>query len=344
VQHQTPRQRQANPFNVIGLVNKIHGAIHTQLIFAAAKLGIADLLTDGSKSIEELAKATGTIEDRLYRALRVLASMGIFAESPNRHFELTELAEPLRSDSPDSLRNLAIMMGSEWHVRSWANILYSLKNKASAFECAYKTSLFDYLQDNPKDAGVFNDAMTTTSQKQAAAICRAYDFPEVGTIVDVGGGHGYLLAQILKAHPNLRGILFDQTSVVKDAGPFLESEELTERCQIAAGSFFAGVPQGGNVYVLKHIIHDFDDDDALKILRNCCSVMTPNDRILVIDIVFPQGNSSFLKTWMDVEMMLLLNGKERTEVEFQELFSRAGFKLNRIIPTRSEDSIVEGSL
>jgi len=344
VQQQTPKQTKANPFDVIRLVNKIHGTIHTQLIFAAAKLGIADLLSDGVKSVEQLAQATGTIEDRLYRVMRVLASIGIFAESTPRHFELTELAEPLQTDSSSSLRNLAIMLGSKWHVGAWTNILHCLENRESAFEGVHNISLFDYLQDHPEDAEVFNNTMTTTSQKQAAAICSAYDFPDKGTVVDVGGGHGYLLSQILRTRPNLKGILLDSPSVVKNAGPFLESEGLTGRCKIKGGNFFERVPQGGNIYILKHIIHDFDDDEALTILRNCCSVMTPNDRIIVIDIVLTKENSSFLKSWMDVEMMVLLNGKERTKAEFQGLFSRAGLNLNRIIPTRSEDSIVEGSL
>jgi len=332
----------SNPFNAIRLLGKIHAVIHGQLIFAAAKLGIADLLSEGSKSIEELAKSTGTIEERLYRVLRVLVSLGIFAESPVGHFRLTELAEPLRADSPDSVRDVAIMLGSVWHLRAWANIIYCLEHREAAFEGEYKTSFFNYLKGSPEDAAIFNSTMTTTSKKQALAICRAYDFPDSGTIVDVGGGHGYLLSHILKSRPDLRGVLFDSPAVVEGARSFLESEGLMRRCLIEEGSFFEKVPQGGDVYLLKHILHDYDDDKALEILRNCYRVMTPNDRILVIDIVFPEGNSSFLESWMDVEMMVLLNGKERTKIELQDLFSRAGFRLNKIIKTRSQDSIVEG--
>lgn len=344
MQHLKKNQLTANPFDVIKLVNRIHGLIHTQLISAVARLGIADLLSDGEKSVAELAKATGTIEKRLYRILRALTGIGIFTESSSQHFELTELAEPLRKDSPNSVRNLAIMMGSEWHARAWANILHCLENRESAFEGVYGASLFNYLQGHPDDAAVFHNTMTATAQKQAAAVCHAYNFPDVGTIVDIGGGHGNLLSQILLAHPNLRGILFDSPSVAKDAARLIESKGLTDRCQVVGGDFYDGVPKGGDVYLLKRIIHDYDDDKALTILRHCCDVMTENDRILVIDIVFTGEDLPSLNNLMDLEMMVLLNGKERTEAEFKELFSRAGLKLQRIIPTRSEVSIVEGSI
>jgi hypothetical protein len=342
VQDKMPAHDQPGPFDLIKLVNKLHGVIHTQLICVAVELEIADLLANGKRSVGELAKATGTIEDRLYRVLRVLTTIGIFAETSPGHFELTKMAEPLRADSPVSVRNLALMLGSEWHTRAWSNIRHSLENRESAFEGIYGTSLFKFLQDHPRDASVFNETMTSQFRKQVPAICQAYHFPDAATIVDVGGGHGSLLTQILKENPGLKGVLFDQESVIKDAHAFFESDGLDGRGRAVSGSFFDAVPQGGDIYILKHIIHDYDDDDAVRILRNCRDAMAVDSRILVIDIVMNQSMPVLSRAWTDLEMMVLLNGKERTEDEFRNLFESAGLRLDRIIPTRSEVSILEG--
>ena len=202
--------------------------------------------------------------------------------------------------------------------------------------------LFEYLQEHPQAAAEFNDAMTFTSQKQADAVSQAYDFSRAGTVVDVGGGHGFLLSSLLKANAALSGILFDLPSVASTARKLLCNAGLEKRCQVMEGSFFAGVPQGGDLYVLKYIIHDWDAADALRILKNCRKAMTPNDKLLVIDAIVPSNNPSFGKTWADIEMMVLLpNGRERTEAEFCDLFQRSGFVLRNIFPMRSELSIIE---
>jgi hypothetical protein len=333
--------RSPNPFDSIKLANKLHGAIYTQLISVAAELGIADFLATGGKSVQALAEATGTIESRLYRILRVLTTIGIFAETSPRHFELTDLADPLRKDSPYSVRSLALMLGSEWHSRAWANISYSLKNNASAFDGIYHQNFFDYLKERPKEEAIFNETMTSQSHKQALAICQAYDFSNATTIIDIGGGHGLLLSQILGRTPGIEGILFDQQSTVQAVSVI---PELKDRMRTEAGSFFEGVPKGGDIYILKHIIHDYDDDYAVEILQNCRAAMHPKSRVLIVDLVLNQSTATFLRTWTDLEMMVLLNGKERTEGEFCDLFNSAGLKLEKIIPTKSDISILECTL
>lgn len=330
-----------NPFDSIKLANKLHGAIYTQLISVVAELGIADLLATGKKSVQALAEATGTIEGRLYRILRVLTTIGIFAETSPRYFELTDLSDPLRKDSPYSVRSLALMLGSEWHTRAWANISYSLKNNESAFENIYHQSFFDYLKEHPKAEAIFNETMTSQSQKQALAICQAYDFSNATTIIDIGGGHGLLLSQVLEKTPGTKGILFDQHSTVQTVSVI---PELKDRMRTEVGSFFEGVPKGGDIYLLKHIIHDYDDDCAVKILQNCRDAMHPQSRLLIVDLVLNQSTATFLRTWTDLEMMVLLNGKERTEDEFFDLFNSAGLKLEKIIPTKSDISIMECTL
>jgi hypothetical protein len=233
------------------------------------------------------------------------------------------------------------MLGSEWHTRAWANLSHSLKNNASAFDGIYHQNLFDYLKEHPKEETIFNETMTSQSQKQALAICQAYDFSNAPTIIDIGGGHGLLLSQILEKTPGIEGILFDQQSTVQAVSVI---PELKGRLYTEAGSFFEGVPKGGDIYVLKHIIHDYDDDYAVKILQNCRDAMHAKSRVLIIDLVLNQSTATFLRTWTDLEMMVLLNGRERTEDEFCELFNSAGLKLEKIIPTKSDISIMECTL
>jgi len=334
-------QKRIDSFSPIRLSNMIHGMFYTQLIFVAAKLNLADLLKDGGKPIKELALATGTLELRLYRMMRALASVGIFTESKPKYFELTPLAELLQSGSPGSQKNLAIKMGSKWYLHAWANILHSVQQEKSAFDD--NADLFEYLQNHPADAAVFNHAMTFTSQMQAAAICHAYDFSGVKTIVDIAGGYGFLLSVILKAHPTLKGMIFDKPYVIKTVRARFKADGLDQRCRIIEGDFFDSIPEGSDVYILKHVIHNWDDAHAVTILKNCRKAMKANSRILVIDAIIPVKNPSFKEIWSDIEMMVMLsNGRERTKSEFKNLFDQAGFKLNKIIPTSSELSIIEG--
>ncbi len=338
---ETPRM--SDPTQAIRLAGMVHGVVHTQLLFVAAKLGLADLLSEGGLSIEELARRTGTRPARLHRVMRALASLGVFVEDQPRHFALTPLAEPLREDHPSSLKAFAVMMGSEWHLRGWGSILHAVRNDESSFRHVFGTELFEYLNRHPEDAAEFNSAMAFTSGRLADAICRAYTFEGMELIADVGGGEGVLLSAVLKSHPRLKGLLVDLPSVAAAARARMQSEGLADRCAVVEGDFFAGLPSGADLYLLKYIIHDWDDADAVRILKTCREAMPPHGKLLVVDAVMPDGAATFRKTWADIEMMVLLpNGRERTEAEFQALFSAAGLRLTRTIPTRAEVSLLEG--
>jgi len=313
------------------------------MIAVAAQFGLADLLNEGPKSVESLADATGTNAPALYRLMRALASEGIFKETDPGYFALTPVAERLRASDPHSLQDYAILFGSDFHYGSLPKLLQSVQTGDSAFEMTFGMNLFEYLHQHPTDATVFNKAMTSVSSQEAVAVSKAYDFSKVRTLVDVGGGHGILLSTILGANPSLKGILFDRPAVVENASVLLQHEGVAARCEIAEGDFFAGIPAGGDAYILKYIIHDWDDTRAQKILENCRKAMGPEGRLLVVDTVIPAKNTPFIGKLKDIVMLAITSGgMERTDVEFQNLFASAGFKLNRIIPTRTIVSIIEG--
>ncbi|WP_414552053.1 methyltransferase [Anabaena sp. CCY 0017] len=316
----------------------------TQSIYVAAKLGIADLLKDGAKSAEELAKSTEVDAESLYRLMRALCSIAIFTELENRRFQLTPMAEYLRSDVPDSLQAMAIMFGSEdWHWQPWGNILYSIKTGKPAFDDVFGTSLFPYLAQKPEAAAIFDTCMTSFSSTYINPVVSSYDFSSINTLIDVGGGHGTLLASILKNYPKVKGIVYDQEQVIEGAKQHLEASELEGRWQLLSGDFFESVPSGGDAYIMKHIIHDWDDESAIKILQNCHHVMPDNGKVLVVENVIPNPNEPSLSKFLDLEMLIMTSGgRERTATEFEELFAAAGFKLTKIIPTPSSISIIEG--
>ena len=308
----------------------------------AAKLGIADLLKDSPKSCDELATATGTNAPSLYRVLRALASLGVFAETQPNHFTLTPLAACLQSDTPNSVRACVIMQG-EVNYQAWGEFMHSVQTGGSSFEHIYGMNLYEYLAQNPESAKIFDDAMTNLSVIQSAAIAASYDFSSIQTLVDIAGGQGLLIASILKSNPTLKGVLFDQPPVIERAKRFLEAEGVLERCQLAAGNFFESVPEGGDAYILKYIIHDWDDERAIAILKQCHKVMPANGKILVAEQVIPPANEPFMGKLLDLQMLVMTDGgRERTEAEYRALFEKAGFKLTRIVPTQREVSIVEG--
>jgi hypothetical protein len=313
----------------------------SQAIYAAAKLGIADLVKEGPKLCEELAQATGVYSQRLYRLLRALASVGVFREGEDGRFGLTPLAEYLQTDVPGSLRALVIMR-SELQYRAWGEVLQSLKTGETAFNLVFGQELFPYLTQHPTAATVFEEAMTNYTRRIAAAVVAGYDFSQFGTLVDVGGGYGTLLTAILQAHPALRGVLFDLPHVTEDAQKRIAVAGLTERCAIQAGDFFEAVPQGGDAYLVKWIIHDWDDEHSIALLKNCHRAMTGHSKLLVVEAVIPPGNTPFFHKWMDLTMLVITGGRERTEAEYRALLESAGFKLTQIIPTASEMSVIEG--
>jgi ubiquinone/menaquinone biosynthesis C-methylase UbiE len=340
-QPETNQPNQAMPPQ-LAVLQMASGYWVSRSIYVAAKLRIADLLKDSPKSCDELATATGTNAPSLYRVLRALASLGVFAETELNHFTLTPLATCLQSDTPNSVRARVIMLGEEQY-RAWGELMHSVQTGGSSFEHIYGMNLFEYLAQNPESAKIFDESMTNLSVIQSAAIAASYDFSSIQTLVDVAGGQGLLIASILKSNPTLKGVLFDQPHVIERAKRFLEAEGVLERCQLAAGNFFESVPEGGDAYILKYIIHDWDDERAIAILKQCHKVMPANGKILVAEQVIPPGNEPFRGKFLDLNMLVMTpGGRERTEAEYRALFEKAGFKLTRIVPTQDEMSIIEG--
>jgi hypothetical protein len=320
----------------------IRGYWISQAIYAAAKFGIADLLAEGPTSVDELAKATSTNADALYRLLRALASVGIFAEQSARRFELTDLAKPLRSDVPGSKRALALMSGDE-QFRAWVEVVYSVETGKTAFEKVFGEPIFDYLAKHPDKARIFDAAMVGIHGRESAAIASTYDFSGLNVVADIGGGNGSQISAVLRQHKHLRGILFDLPHVIERARERLAGEGLLDRCQLVAGSFFESVPAGADAYFMRHIIHDWDEEKCVSILRNCHRAMSAGSKLLVVESVIPPGNDPFGGKFLDLVMLLIPGGKERTESEYRDLFQQAGFELARVIPTESEVSILEAT-
>ncbi len=312
----------------------------SQAIYAAAKFGIADHLKDGPLPVAELAEATDTNPDALYRLLRALASVGVFAEGPPRQFSLTPLAEPLQSDAPQSKRALALMSGDE-QFNAWANIDYSIQTGKTAFDKVYGKPIFDYLGEHPDKARIFDAAMVGIHGRESDVILNAYDLSGFGVVADIGGGNGSQITRILERNPGIKGILFDLPHVIDRAKDRIESAGLADRCELVAGSFFERVPAGADAYMMRHIIHDWNDEQALSILRNCQQAMPSHGRLLIVESVIPPGNEPFGGKLLDLVMLLIPGGKERTEEEYRELLDKAGFELTRVVPTGTDVSVVE---
>jgi len=314
----------------------------SQAVYAAAKFGIADLLKDGPKSVEELAESTSTDPDSLYRLLRALASRGVFAESGQRQFSLTTLAEPLCSDIPGSKRPLALMSGDEQFM-AWAEIEYSIQTGKTSFDKVFGKPIFDYLGEHPEKAKIFDAAMVGIHGRESKIILHAYDFSDIGVLADIGGGNGSLITGILQNHSEMKGILFDLPHTIERAKDRIEEAGLVSRCDLVGGNFFEEVPHGADAYLMRHIIHDWDDEKSLLILRNCHRAMPTDSKLLVVESVIPPGNEPFKGKFLDLVMMLLPGGKERSEVEYQILFDKAGFEITRIVSTTTEISVIEAT-
>jgi hypothetical protein len=323
------------------LTQMAFGALMSQALYVAAKIGVADLLSEKPRPVRALAAATETNERALYRVLRSLASAGVFAETDPKVFALTPYAELLRSNVPGSLRNGIIFAGEEWHWRVWGNLLHSLKTGQSAWGQVHGAEVFDYFAAKPEQAEIFNHAMTDGSVAIAPLIVDAYDFSGIKRLTDIAGGHGYLLAQILKANPDVKGTLFDVAPVIAGASQLLEGEGVGERVEKVSGDFFASVPEGADAYIMKHIIHDWDDERATRILRNINRAMTKGSKVLIVEVVVPEDNELHFSKLLDLEMLVSPGGVERTATEYGELLSAASLRLTRIIQTKSPYSIIE---
>ena len=314
------------------------GAWVTQMVHVAAELGLADALATGERDAAELAQACDADADALFRLLRGLASLGVFKETSPGRFALTPLAELLRTDHPESVRNFARMLGDE-HYLSWNNLLHSVRTGDNAFRHRYGQSIFEWYQVNPGRGEVFDRAMSDFSRAETSAVLQAYPFDEVNHLVDVGGGRGELLLSVLRAHAHLRGTLFDQPWVVE---PVEIPANLQGRVEVRSGDFFAAVPPGGDAYLLKHILHDWDDPACLRILSAIRHAMAPGARVLILEQVIPPGNDPFPGKLLDLNMLVMTEGgRERTPAEYATLLERAGLRLRRIVSTPSPVSVVE---
>ncbi len=314
----------------------------SQCIYVAAKLAIADHLKAGEQPCHELARLTETDETALYRILRALASVGIFQETVPQTFALTPLAAFLQSDHPRSMRGTVVMLGEPEHYEAWSNILHSVKTGEPAFDHRYGQGVFEYFGSHPEAAAIFEEAMNSFSKNEEPEILAHYDFSAFSSIVDVGGGYGELLGSILAKYPQLQGILFDEDYVVDNAAPTLNRHGVGDRCQRIGGSFFRTVPAGGDAYLLKHIIHDWGDEPAIAILKNCRAVLPDDGKILICEAVVPEGNQPSGAKMLDINMLVMCpGGKERTAVEFETLLVAADLKLTRIVRTAEEICVIE---
>jgi hypothetical protein len=313
--------------------------------YVAAKLGIADLLKDGPKSSEELAQLTDTHAPSLYRIMRALASVGVFGQDEQGRFTLTPLAATLQRDVPNSLRALAIINLGEERYQAWGDLMYSVRTGEIAFNQVFGTGLWEYYQQHPDQAKIFDDSMANLIAAHNAAVLASYPFSEIDTLVDVGGGNGSFIVSALQANPQLKGVLFDLPHVAEQARKRIADAGLAERCAVIGGDIVASVPEGGTLYTLSKIIHDWSDDHAIAILKSCHRAMKDTAKLLLVEIILParvEQSVALQRAFMlDVHMMVTTGGRERTEVEYRRLLEAASFEVIRIIPTRSELTVIE---
>jgi O-methyltransferase domain/Dimerisation domain len=336
VQTQSPQEAAQQLFQIAS------GYMPAAALYVATSLNIADHLAHGPKSVKEIASLTGSNEQALYRILRALASVGIFSEVGLHYFANTPMSEPLRSDSGN--RDLVHWLVDDFHFKVWGDMLHSAKTGQPAVEHVYGKPCFDCIPEHPDIAERFNAAMTSFSAYIVPAVLDVYDFSGINTLVDVAGGRGFVLTSILKKYPEMRGILFEMPYLLESAKQLICDAGCEQRCDLISGDFFQAICEGGDAYYMQHIIHDWDDDKALTILKNTRKALAdkPHGRVIIVDAVVQPGNGPDFAKFLDLEMLVLPGGKERTEEEFRNLLSAAGFQLNRVIPTASGKCVIEG--
>jgi SAM-dependent methyltransferase len=324
------------------MLQMLNGFLTVQALFVAAALGIADALADGSRSVDDLAHATGANRVSLFRLLRMLSGAGVFREEADGRFALTPLGGCLRSEGPDSVRDWALYVGAPAMWPVWGGLRESVMTGAASFPRTHGTALWSYMAEHPELGTPFNRWMSRQSEQHNAALIASYDFSPFSTVADIGGGQGSTLAAILRANPSLRGILFDRPEVVKRPAPLAEAGAL-ERCAVIGGDMLQGVPAGADAYVVKRVLMDWGDEQAARILRSCAGAMAPGGKVLVVEMVMPARNEPGPGKTFDLLMLLVHSGARiRSEAEFVDLFSAAGLRLTRVVPTASPNSILEG--
>lgn len=323
------------------LMSMVFGFMVSQAIAVVARLGIADLLEDGPRDIDYLAVASGSHAHSLYRVMRALASRGIFSETEDRTFDLTPMGRLLGKNALQGIGGFSTFFCSDWHWPVWGHLDYSVRTGKPAFEEIYHKPFFDYLEEVPRAAKIFNDGMTSFSAATGAPVVEGYNYAGITKLIDVGGGHGYLLASIVKHYPEITGVLFDTHSVINGAQPVLDALGVGDRIELVDGSFFDTISAMGDAIIMKHIIHDWNDENCLKILQNCHAALVPNGKLLVVEMIVPRANQPSIGKWLDLQMLMFLHSYERTEDEYSELFARAGFRLTGVFPTQSPFSVIE---
>jgi len=314
----------------------------TSCLQVIAKLLIADRLAQSPETAEVLASETSTHAQSLYRVLRMVASVGVFREDEQGRFHMTPTAELLRTDVPKSMQPWLVLRGEEWHRGSWNKLYNTVCTGNTAFNIAHDEGLFDYLKHDSDAATVFNKAMAAT-EIFTQAIVDAYDFGDTQKIIDVGGGYGSLLQSILQKNTHLHGVLYDTKKVTDQARKGIEDAGLTSRCEIIAGDFFSNVPSGADTFLLRRIIHDWDDEKSIKILKNCRQAMNDNKgKLLLAETIIEHGNAPSPGKFYDLDMMVMAGGLERTLNEYSALFEAAGFTLTNVVSTKSNMSVLEG--
>ena len=336
------RQQIPPSFAIFSMVT---GYYVSRAIYVVAKLGIADHLSECPRSIDDLAAATGTHAPSLRRVLRLLASVGVFTEEADSRFALTPIGACLRAGVPGSMRAAVLLFGGVTQ-QAWGDLQHSVETGEPAFRGVFGMDPFDYMAQHPDEAANFDAAMADFTKHIATAVVAAYDFSSFRRIVDVGGGNGALLAGILTANQALTGVLFDLPQVADRAITPMREFGLADRCKIVGRDFFKAVPAGGDAYLLKHVIHDWDDDRATEVLKTCRRAMGTEAKLLVLEGVYPpridQSDESRGAAANDVNMLVCTGGRQRSEAEFRHLYEAAGFRLTRILPTQAPVKVIEG--
>lgn len=321
------------------LMQFIVGKWISKPIYVVAELGIADMLAKCPKSIEELAQMSQSHAPSLYRVMRALASVGIFAETEDNRFELTPMATCLQTGA---MRAAALTFNSDWNDKAWTYFLDGVKIGGTPFEKAHGMPFIDWLEKNPHATELLNEANAVKAVNSHRAIIDIYDFSGINKLIDVGGGYGALMAEILTAYPSLKGIVADLPSVVQGAKKMIKDRGIEDRCEAVECDFFKGIPTGSDAYLLSNILHDWSDEQCKIILKNCHKAMKPKFKLLIVEMIVPPGNEPSVAKLLDLEMLVLSGGRERTQTEFKELLKSAGFELSRIIPTKESICVIEG--
>jgi hypothetical protein len=328
----------------IAMLQMIGGLRVSRTIYAAAALGIADLVAEAPKTVTELAAATGTHAGALYRILRCLASLDIFSEDHEGRFHLTPTGSFLQHDAQDTLGPMIKVLGEPWHWEVWGRLLETVQTGKAAFEEIYEMELYDYWLKYPELARPHGASKTSVSARASAALLESYDFSTCCQVIDVAvvGGYGNTLIPLLKQHPTLHGVLYDLPFIIEGAQPIIQASGVGDRIALCQGHCLESVPTGGDTYILMFVTHNWDDQRATKILQNCRQAMVSNGKVLLIEMLMPTGNDPFVGKFVDLESMLTTpGGYERTEAQYRSLLDAAGLQVTRIIPTQTANSIIE---